>query len=108
LKKAGAVVEVHDDHFAPNTPDVEWLRAVSDKGWVALSKDEAIRRNRYERDAIRAAGVKAFFLTQQGLTGMEMAAIFARALPGMTMRAARQKGSFLFTISRTGVFSRVD
>jgi len=37
-----------------------------------------------------------------------MAAIFARALPGMTMRAARQKGSFLFTISRTGVFSRVD
>jgi PIN like domain len=108
LKKAGAIVEVHDDHFAPNTPDVEWLRSVGDKEWVVLSKDEAIRRNRNERETIRAAGVKAFFLTQQGLNGMEMAAVFARALPGMVMRAAREKGSFVFTISTTGVFSRVD
>jgi hypothetical protein len=73
-----------------------------------LSKDEAIRRNRHERDALRAAGVKAFFLTQQGLTGAEMGAILVRALPGMVARAARQKGPFLFTISRSGVFSRVD
>jgi hypothetical protein len=108
LRKAGATVEIHDDHFAPETPDIDWLRAVGEWEWIVLSKDEAIRRNRHERDALHAASVKAFFLTQQGLTGAEMGAIFVRALPGMVSRAARQKGSFLFTISRAGVFARID
>jgi uncharacterized protein with PIN domain len=107
LRGAGAKVEVHDDHFAVDTPDVDWLRTVGARGWVVLSKDEAIRRTRHEREALRAAGVKAFFLTQQGLTGVEMGAIFVRALPGMMERASRQQDSFVFTLSRSGVFSRV-
>lgn len=107
LTRAGAVVQIHDDNFAPDTADVEWLRVVGEKGWIVLSKDEAIRRNRHEREAIRAAKVRAFFLTQQGMTGLEMAAIFVRALPGMVARAARQKGSFIFTISAAEVFTKM-
>jgi hypothetical protein len=76
-------------------------------GWVVLSKDEQIRRNPLERGAIERARVKAFFLTQQGLSGPEMGEIFVKALPGMVRRATRQHGSFIFTVSRNGVFSRV-
>lgn len=107
LRAAGARVEVHDDHFAVDTPDTDWRRAVGARGWTVLSKDEGIRRNPHEREALRVAGVKAFFLTQQGLTGVEMGSIFVRALPGMMERAYRQKGSFVFTLSRSSVFSRV-
>lgn len=107
LRDVGARVEVHDDHFPQNATDVDWLTAVGQRGWVVLSKDERIRRNPLERAAFEHARVKAFFLTQQGLSGPEMAEIFVRALLGIARRAARQPGPFIYTISLNGVFSRV-
>lgn len=72
LRTAGATVVAHDDHFPQTTPDVEWLAEVGRRGWVVFSKDERIRRNRIEREALEAAHVRAFFLTQQDITGHEM------------------------------------
>lgn len=107
LRAAGAQVEVHDRHFDVDSPDVQWLATVGERAWVVLSKDARIRRDAFEREALRSAGVKAFFLTQQGLTGEEMAEIFVAALPGMVTRASRQPGPFIYTLSREGVFARV-
>lgn len=107
LREVGATVEVHDNHFPQTTPDVDWLAEVGRRGWVVLSKDERIRRNRIERTALEAAHVRAFFLTQQDITGREMANLFRDALPGMTNRAISQPAPFIFTISRSGKFSRV-
>ncbi len=107
LRAAGAQVEIHDTHFDLDAPDVQWLAAMGDRGWVVLSKDARIRRDAFEREALRSANVKAFFLTQQGLTGEEMAQIFVAALPGMVTRAGRQPGPFIYTLSREGVFARV-
>ncbi|MCO5098511.1 MAG: hypothetical protein M9884_13730 [Rhodocyclaceae bacterium] len=107
LREAGAAVEVHDDHFPQTTPDVDWLAEVGRRGWVVLSKDERIRRNRIEREALEAAHVRAFFLTQQDITGQEMAELFSNALPGMTRRAVSEPAPFIFTISHSGKFSRI-
>ncbi len=107
LRTVGATVEVHDDHFPQSTPDVDWLAEVGRRGWVVLSKDERIRRNRIEREALEAAHVRAFFLTQQDITGQEMAVLFRNALPGMINRAVSEPAPFIFTISRSGKFSRV-
>jgi len=107
LRTAGATVEVHDDHFPQTTPDVDWLAEVGRRGWVVLSKDERIRRNRIEREVLEAAHVRAFFLTQQDITGQEMANLFRDALPGMTNRAISQPAPFIFTIPRSGKFTRV-
>jgi hypothetical protein len=107
LRESGARVEVHDDHFPQTTPDVEWLAEVGRRGWVVLSKDERIRRNRIEREALEAARVRAFFLTQQDITGQEMAELFSNALSGMTRRAVSEPAPFIFTISRSGKFLRV-
>ena len=43
LSRAGIVVERHDDHFGPNTPDVTWLREVGQRGWFVLTHDQRIR-----------------------------------------------------------------
>ena len=107
LRGAGATVEVHDDHFPQTTPDVDWLAEVGRRGWVVLSKDERIRRNRIERAALDAARVRAFFLTQQDITGQEMAELFNSALLGITRRAVSEPAPFIFTVSRSGKFSRV-
>jgi len=39
LHKAGAKVEHHGDHFAPETPDTLWLPTVGQRGWIVLTKD---------------------------------------------------------------------
>ena len=107
LRDLGAQIEILADHFPTETPDVEWLKAAGDKGWVVLSKDRRIRRDSVERAALKSAGVRAFFLTQQGLTGDEMAEIFANALTGMVSRAHSQPAPFIYTLSRSGEFSLV-
>jgi hypothetical protein len=33
LRAAGAVVEVHLDHFPGDTPDMDWLPEVGRRGW---------------------------------------------------------------------------
>jgi hypothetical protein len=108
LRSAGAKVEVHDDHFPQDTPDTNWLSEVGRRGWVVLSKDVRIRRDKEERAALLEAGVKAFLLTQQGLTGEDMAAIFLRALAEMARRAARAKCGFICTVARHGQIAVIE
>lgn len=53
LMEAGLEVEVHDDHFSPDTPDEDWLREVAARGWVVVTGDKAILRTRLEMAALR-------------------------------------------------------
>jgi len=62
LREGGLIVERHDDHFGPLTPDVEWLEEVGRRGWVALSHNKQIRYNSEERDMVMRAGVPLFLL----------------------------------------------
>jgi PIN like domain len=57
LKSNGLKVERHSDHFAPDTPDAEWLEVVGERGWVALTHDRRIRYKTNERDAVVRHGV---------------------------------------------------
>ena len=51
LKQGGMQVERHDDHFAHDASDEEWLAGVSAKGWVAVTHDSRIR---YKPNELRA------------------------------------------------------
>lgn len=52
LRAAGIVVHVHEDHFARDAPDDQWLPEVARRGWVVLSADKHIMRNPLELDAV--------------------------------------------------------
>jgi PIN like domain len=57
LVESGATVEVCDDHFPQNCPDVVWLPEVSQRGWIVLTKDDNIGRNPLEQVAIAQSEV---------------------------------------------------
>jgi len=67
LRAAGALVEVHDDHFAQNAPDEVWLPEVGRRDWAVLTKDERIRYRDAETNAAIAAGVALFIFTGRGM-----------------------------------------
>lgn len=74
------VVHAHDQHFAQNTTDAEWLEEVGRRGWVVLSKDIRIQTNAVERQTVMSAGVALFALGRGDHTGERMEEIFASAL----------------------------
>jgi hypothetical protein len=103
LRREGIHVEVHEDHFLPGAPDVEWLPVVGRRGWIVLMKDKQIRRNTLERDALLAADVRAFVLTAGNLTGPEMAAAFVRHLRRIVQTIHDRPPPFIAAVTRTGV-----
>jgi hypothetical protein len=103
LRQAGLQVEVHDDHFPPDASDADWLRVVGERGWVVLTKDERIRRRPLERDALLAAGVRAFVLTARRMSGADMGQAFARARrPMENLLRRRRQYPFIATVTRHG------
>lgn len=102
LREAGEKVAVHDDHFAINTPDTEWLKAVGQKRWVVLTKDARIRTNAIERDALLVASVAAFMLGRGDANAKSMAAAFVTALPRMKKALRRCDTPFIATVSIEG------
>ena len=81
LRQAGAVVEVHADHFPADARDEDWLRVVGSRGWIVLTKDERIRYRPNERSALLRSGVRAFILTARDLTGEEMGEVSSPSWP---------------------------
>ncbi len=102
LRGAGVEVHIHDDHFAPNAKDEEWLKEAGRRGWAVLTKDRRIRYRTPAVAAIVEARVRAFVLTAGDLQGTEMAAIFLKALPAMNRFAARNPPPFIARVTRSG------
>jgi hypothetical protein len=100
LRAAGARVELHDNHFPQGTPDVVWLTEAGTRNWVVFTKDERIRYNQLERQALLNAGVRAFVLTARGLRGAEYAQVFVEALPAIHRLLNRQPGPFIAKVTR--------
>jgi hypothetical protein len=73
MRALGLVVHTMRSVFGPGAeetvPDTVWLEKVGRAGWVALTKDDAIRRRPAELEALVAHGVRAFCLTNANLTG---------------------------------------
>ena len=65
------MASVYGEAAAQEMADEDWLADAGKNGWVVLMKDAAIRRRPAERDALAAAGVQAFCLTNANLRAAE-------------------------------------
>ena len=98
LRAAGVEIRVHDELFPQGTEDVVWLRV---NGWIVITRDDQIRYNQLEKEAVIAARLRFFSITSSSLTGEEAAALILSALEKMS-RLCRQhsKRGFIAKISR--------
>jgi hypothetical protein len=93
-------VEVHDDHFAQDTDDAQWLRVVGDRGWIVLTHNRRIRHVSRETEALMEAGVRAFFLIGHAPHRV-LAENFVRTEPRVRRFLARHgRHSFLAKVYR--------
>ena len=100
LRRAGLSVEIHDDNFAPDAPDVNWLPIVGERGWVVLTKDANIARRTLEKIAVARSGVCLFILTSQNLSGNDMVEILTKAIVPMQNLVRKYPAPFIAKIYR--------
>ncbi|MDQ3729049.1 MAG: hypothetical protein M3355_05615 [Actinomycetota bacterium] len=91
------LASVYGEARAQALADEEWLAEAGDRGWVVLMKDAAIRRRPAERDALTAAGVRAFCLTNAQLRAAEQTARFIDNLTRILARA-EEPGPFIYGV----------
>jgi hypothetical protein len=80
VRAEGVTVHLHQDHFPQNAADVEWMPEVARRGWVIISPDIRISRDRLEVEAIMTSGAAVFCLAGGHLTGEQKARNFLRCL----------------------------
>jgi predicted nuclease of predicted toxin-antitoxin system len=103
LQAAGALVEIHDDHFAQDAPDEEWIPQVSARGWVILTKDKNIRRRHGERETVLLASARIFTLSSGNMKAAEMARLFVGNLTEMESLAVSCPPPFVAVVSLGGI-----
>ena len=102
LRREGAIVELHGDHFQHDTADEVWIPEVAARDWVILAKDLRIRWRPLEREAIEASGARVFVFSSGNVTGEDMAEAFARAMPRMERLVGQMDGPFIAKVYRDG------
>lgn len=102
LRAANETVHAHDDHFAQNTPDAEWLVEVGRRGWIVLTKDKNIRSNHLEQAALVTANVACFMLSRADLTAPVVGKIFVDSLPRIRRVLRRFEVPVAATLSSSG------
>ena len=84
LRAAGVDIRVHDELFPQATQDVVWLEEAGKQRWVVVTRDNRIRYNQLEKQAVIAAGLRFFSITSSSLTGDEAAVLILSALDKMS------------------------
>jgi hypothetical protein len=89
LRAAGVEIRVHDELFPQGTEDVVWLQEAGVNDWIVITRDDRIRYNQLEKQAVIAARLRFFSITSSSLTGEEAATPILSALDKMS-RMCRQ------------------
>ena len=63
MQVAGANVRRVGPDIQKGSTDEEWLEIVGKNNWIALMRDQKIRRRRLETEALKTHGVAAFAFT---------------------------------------------
>ena len=103
FRASGLKVEVHDDHFAQDAKDEEWLKVGGGERWIVITRDERIRYRVTAKQVIRRAKVRMFVLVAHGNLRIEtLAEIFLKALPKIRLVVTNHNPPFIAKIWRDG------
>ncbi len=92
----------HDDLFAQNTPDTDWLPEIGKRQWFVVTQDQRIRYNPLEKMALLSSGIGAFIVVGKNLSGALQAACIRLAPPRMREAATHMPRPFIVKVYADG------
>jgi hypothetical protein len=107
LRAAGLRLVTLAEHYGvpedESVADIEWLRLVGERQWIALMKDDRIRYVPAEKAAFVTFKVRAFVITNANLSAQVMADRIVSAMPKIHEICQSRSGPFLFALQATRV-----
>lgn len=96
-------VRTIDDVFGRGkVADEVWMKRADDQNWVAICKDDRIRRRIGERQLMSQGTLRVFCLANGNLTRGVQVERFERALPAIQAQA-REVGPWMFGVYAHGI-----
>ncbi len=89
--------DLYGEEGAQNTDDITWIQEAVAAGRLYLTKDDSIRRNKLEQDAMREANGRLFCLPNGHVATDEMRERFLHNLNRIIQRG-RQDGPFAYGV----------
>ena len=108
LLAAGHPVEIHDDHLPVNAPDEDWIKLISSRGWIGVTKDKRIRYRSAEISTIKEYRARVIVIRAKNQTGTELAEILLKYHSRIQKFVTREKAPFIAGINRSGTISHYD
>jgi len=102
LRDADIPFIIHDDKFAKDCADVDWLPIVGLKGWIVITRDKNIRRKPNELKAFREAKVIAFALASGNASAEDTARLVVGLYPKIVRKVRGAKPPAMFSITLSG------
>ena len=102
----GLSVELHDAHFAQDTPDDVWLPEVAANGWVVMTEDR-LERNELATRAILDYGVACWIVRTSGRTRRRKAEFLLHHWDHIERIAHREAPPYLVRLDSRGVSTRL-
>ena len=107
MQAAGANVRRVGADVSYGSPDEVWLEIVGKNKWIALMRDQRIRRRRLEIEALKAHGVAAFAFTGGQETAQQTAQTICPLLVKFANMIVSEPKPFLYTFGVSGTLSKV-
>jgi hypothetical protein len=83
LREHGLSIRVHDELFAQDTSDEEWIGHVAENGLVAVTLDGRIARSPIQLHAVHISGLRLIILLGGNTPARELALNFVNASPAV-------------------------
>ena len=108
LRERGYTIELHGDHFAPDTPDPFWIRGVAQRGWTILTCDRNIARKEPERSLFGHAPAYTFILYALSHVQREQRIpLVVATLPKLVAIIAEQRPHGIYRVHTDGKIEHV-
>jgi len=107
MQAAGANVRRVGPDIPHGSTDEAWLEIAGKNNWIALMRDQRIRRRRLETEALKIHGVAAFAFTGGQETAQQTAQTICPLLIKFANMNVSEPKPFLYTFGVSGSLSKV-
>ena len=102
MRAFGEDVDHLQDHFQPDAPDTEWLEYIGSQDFFLITRDDRIRRNPAELNALRSHRIGAFFLGGKNLARWSLVQQLVRNWPRIKDLASSTNRPFVYRVPPSG------
>ena len=107
LRLLGVQVEYHDEYFAPNAPDDQWLATVGRVGWTVIGHDKKFHEIDVELQAVQHHKLGVFYLWGANAKKWDKMRLFAKVYDKIMSVVGSEQRPFIYRVHKGGAFKKI-